>query len=267
MRAFAPAPCARPRSVSRSTTRRVALAAAADATSAQYLRGRAVADKLVGTSVFLIGIMGTGKSTVGAALAKAMGYKHLDTDELIRGVTKKTPAELFAELGESEFRAIESLILAEVAAYKNCVVSTGGGIVCERTNWMHLHNGVTVRLHGENELLAKRVLADGVEKRPLLASEGGESDDESEQMARVVARIEKLLEARESMYKQADLTVPLGSRDDAGAPVDVVIDRILEALDARVSEDAVQSKLKNEPKDGDITVTDPRGELGPKPNA
>ena len=99
------------------------------------------------------------------------------------------------------------------------------------------------------------------------ASEGGESDDESEQMARVVARIEKLLEARESMYKQADLTVPLGSRDDAGAPVDVVIDRILEALDARVSEDAVQSKLKNEPKDGDITVTDPRGELGPKPNA
>lgn len=182
-------------------------------------------------------------------------------------MTKKTPAELFAELGESEFRAIESLILAEVAAYKNCVVSTGGGIVCERTNWMHLHNGVTVRLHGENELLAKRVLADGVEKRPLLASEGGESDDESEQMARVVARIEKLLEARESMYKQADLTVPLGSRDDAGAPVDVVIDRILEALDARVSEDAVQSKLKNEPKDGDITVTDPRGELGPKPNA
>ena len=238
--------------------------AAADA-SARVLRGRAVGEVLCGTSVFLVGIMGTGKSTVGAALAKVMGYNHLDTDELIRGVTKRTPAELFAEAGEEEFRAIESMILAEVAAYKNCVISTGGGIVCERTNWMHLHNGVTVRLHGDVELLATRVLADGVEKRPLLTEGASEEEDEKARRARVIAKIEGLLEKRETMYKQADIVVPLGSRDGSGAPVDVVVDRVLDALEKRVSEDAKQERLRNEPKEGDITVTDPRGEMGPKP--
>ena len=231
--------------------------------SAQLIRGRAVADKLSDTSVFLIGIMGSGKSTVGASLAKALGYNHLDTDELIKNVTRKTPSELFAEAGEAEFRAIETMILAEVAAYKRCVISTGGGIVCEKKNWMHLHNGVSVRLHGDVELLATHVLADGVETRPLLA--GAEDEDEDAKRARVIEKIESLLETREVMYKQADITVPLGSRDEGGAPVGVVVDRVLEALDSRVSEDAVQDKLWNEPKDGDIKVTDPRGEIGPKP--
>ena len=148
-------------------SRRASSASASASESAQLLRGRTVANKLADTSLFLIGIMGSGKSTVGASLAKALGYNHLDTDELIKSVTKKTPSELFAEAGESEFRAIESMILAEVAAYKRCVISTGGGIVCEKTNWMHLHNGVTVRLHGDSELLARRVLADGVDMNSL----------------------------------------------------------------------------------------------------
>jgi len=57
-----------------------------------------------------------------------------------------------------------------------------------------------------------------------------------------------------------------GARDDAdGAPVDVVVDRLLTALEERVEADAVQNKLHNEPREGDITVTDPRGELGPRP--
>ena len=231
--------------------------------SAQIIRGRAVADKLADTSVFLIGIMGSGKSTVGAALAKALGYNHLDTDELIKSVTKKTPSELFAEAGEAEFRAIETMILAEVAAYKRCVISTGGGIVCEKKNWMHLHNGVSVRLHGDVELLATRVLADGVETRPLLAVT--ETENEDAKRARVIEKIESLLETREVMYKQADIVVSLGSRDGSGAPVDVVVDRVLEALEKRVSEDAKQERLRNEPKEGDITVTDPMGEMGPKP--
>lgn len=245
-------------------SRRASSASASASESAQLLRGRTVANKLADTSLFLIGIMGSGKSTVGASLAKALGYNHLDTDELIKSVTKKTPSELFAEAGESEFRAIESMILAEVAAYKRCVISTGGGIVCEKTNWMHLHNGVTVRLHGDSELLARRVLADGVEKRPLLS--GDTSGEEQPTIDSIVAKINALLETRETMYKQADITVPLGARDDAdGAPVDVVVDRLLTALEERVEADAVQNKLHNEPREGDITVTDPRGELGPRP--
>ena len=177
-------------------SRRASSASASASESAQLLRGRTVANKLADTSLFLIGIMGSGKSTVGASLAKALGYNHLDTDELIKSVTKKTPSELFAEAGESEFRAIESMILAEVAAYKRCVISTGGGIVCEKTNWMHLHNGVTVRLHGDSELLARRVLADGVEKRPLLS--GDTSGEEQPTIDSIVAKINALLETRET---------------------------------------------------------------------
>jgi shikimate kinase len=129
---------------------------------------------------------------------------------------------------------------------------------------MHLHNGVTVRLHGDSELLARRVLADGVEKRPLLSGDTG--GEEQPTIDSIVAKINALLETRETMYKQADITVPLGARDDAdGAPVDVVVDRLLTALEERVEADAVQNKLHNEPREGDITVTDPRGELGPRP--
>lgn len=231
--------------------------------SATMVKGRSVADKLNGTSVFLIGLMGTGKSTTGSALAKAMGYNHLDTDDIIKSVTKKTPAEIFAESGEEEFREIESMILAEVASYKNCVISTGGGIVCVKTNWMHLHNGVTVRLDAAVDVLASRIIADGAASRPAL---GDIDQGEDDAKARVVAKLESLLEARDKMYKQADIVVPVGARDsDVGAELDVVVDRVLDALDARVSEDAVQSKLRNEPQPGDVTVSDPRGEMGPKP--
>jgi len=233
--------------------------------SKQINRGKDVADKLNDTSLFLIGIMGTGKSTVGAALAKTLGYNHLDTDDVIKSVTKKTVAEVFASVGEEEFRALESMILAEVAAYKRCVISTGGGIVCNKTNWMHLHNGVTLRLTADNQLLADRLYADGVEKRPLLRDSGLGVDNETAVKASIVKKLEALLEKRELMYKQADITIPLGSRDDRGASVAVVVDRILDALDARVSEDAVQNKLRRAPEVGEVTVFDPRGELGPKP--
>jgi shikimate kinase len=258
------------RASSPSSTRRTVATAAFPQPddSRQIIRGKAVADKLNDTSLFLIGIMGTGKSTVGAALAKALGYNHLDTDDVIKSVTKKTVAEVFASVGEQEFRALETMILAEVAAYKRCVISTGGGIVCEKTNWMHLHNGVTLRLTADNALLADRLYADGVDKRPLLQESVSEnsSGDEAAIKAEIIKKLEALLTTREVMYKQADITIPLGSRDDAGAPVNVVVDRILDALDSRVDEDAKQEKLKKAPEAGDITVTDPRGELGPKPD-
>ena len=245
------------------TTHPCVRAASSAERSATIVKGRSVADKLNGTSVFLIGLMGTGKSTTGSALAKAMGYNHLDTDDIIKSVTKKTPAEIFAESGEEEFREIESMILAEVASYKNCVISTGGGIVCVKTNWMHLHNGVTVRLDAAVDVLASRIIADGASSRPAL---GDIDQGEGDAKARIVAKLESLLEARDKMYKQADIVVPVGARDsDVGAELDVVVDRVLDALDARVSEDAVQSKLRNEPQPGDVTVTDPRGEMGPKP--
>lgn len=60
-------------------------------------------------------------------------------------------------------------MLRELHCYKNCVVSTGGGIVVERENWSYMHQGIVVWLNGSNKLLANRIMKGGVESRPLLA--------------------------------------------------------------------------------------------------
>lgn len=63
-------------------------------------------------------------------------------------------------------------MLKQLAAYKNLVVSTGGGAVLNSMNWGHMRNGVVVWLQGEPQLLARRVVKDGTDKRPLLEQEG-----------------------------------------------------------------------------------------------
>lgn len=72
-----------------------------------------------------------------------------------------TIPEIFAEEGEDGFREVETSVLAEVAAYKKCVVATGGGIIKRRENWMHLRNGVVLCLSGPASLLARRVVVGG----------------------------------------------------------------------------------------------------------
>lgn len=63
-------------------------------------------------------------------------------------------------------------MLKELAPYKNLVVATGGGAVTRPKNWSYMHNGIVAWLQGEPELLARRVVAEGIEKRPLLFGEG-----------------------------------------------------------------------------------------------
>lgn len=63
-------------------------------------------------------------------------------------------------------------VLKELAPYKNLVVATGGGAVTRPKNWSYMHNGIVAWLQGEPDLLAKRVVAEGIEKRPLLFGDG-----------------------------------------------------------------------------------------------
>ncbi len=63
-------------------------------------------------------------------------------------------------------------MLKELAPYKNLVVSTGGGAVTNPMNWSYMHNGIVCWLEGPPDLLARRVVAEGVEKRPLLYGDG-----------------------------------------------------------------------------------------------
>ena len=237
-----------------SSARRQNVTASASSSSHQ-----STSDALQSASVFLVGLMGTGKTTVGKELARSLGYGYFDTDALIEQITKQKVHEIFEEDGEAAFRETESAILAEVASYKRVVVSTGGGIVTQRNNWMHLHNGVTVCLQGNHRTLARRVHKDGIGARPLLKEcLSAEEKDEEAQISNIEEKIQSLWQERGKMYAECDIAVSVnGEEGDAyGASVETIVERICKSIDKRLREDGKQEKLRKEPEAGDIEVKD-----------
>jgi len=121
--------------------------------------------------IFLIGYMGSGKTTIGKLLAAKLGYGFVDMDNHIEEKQFKTVSQIFAERGEAEFRLLEQKCLHEVAEYEKVVISTGGGAPCffDNMEYMNSH-GLTVYLKLTANELAERLEAVGVSKRPLLAN-------------------------------------------------------------------------------------------------
>jgi shikimate kinase len=132
---------------------------------ADATRGRA----LDGRHVVLVGLMGAGKSTVGALLAEALGRPFVDTDAVVEAIAHRTVAEIFAEGGEPAFRALERTAVADVCASPDpLVIACGGGAVLDADNRAALtRSGIVVWLRATPEHLAARV-GDGAD-RPLLA--------------------------------------------------------------------------------------------------
>lgn len=150
-------------------------------------------DLLRGVNIYLVGMMGAGKTTVGRLLAKTLKYRFFDTDELIVRVANQSIAEIFDREGEEAFRELETKVLGELSAYKNSVVATGGGIVGRSMNWGYLHYGVVVWLDVPVDQLYARLGSDT--DRPLLR----EGDLKS--------KLQSLLNERERFYTQADVRV------------------------------------------------------------
>ncbi len=156
--------------------------------------------------IFLIGFMGSGKTTVGKPLAKALGLRFVDMDAHIVETQHKTIADLFETLGEAGFRALERDTLAELCAQDDLVVATGGGAPCFFDNMEAMNRaGTTIYLKVSPEGLAAR-LKYGRDKRPLLR---GKSDEE------LLAYIRSSLAAREPFYAQARVTVDCDGYSDA----------------------------------------------------
>lgn len=84
--------------------------------------------------VYLIGFMGSGKSTIGSLAAKMAGVPFLDTDKIIEQEQKKAIADIFKDNGEQYFRDLETQVLKQLSARKRGVVSCGGGIVLREEN-------------------------------------------------------------------------------------------------------------------------------------
>jgi shikimate kinase len=124
-------------------------------------------------TVLLVGMMGAGKSTVGRALARRLGWRHLDSDEQVELRTGRTVPEIFASQGEAAFRREESLALAQgLASGPGVVISVAGGAVLDPENRRRLADGGTVVwLRAGVDTLAARV--GGGEGRPLLGDDPG----------------------------------------------------------------------------------------------
>ncbi len=145
-------------------------------------------------SIALIGLRGSGKSTVGRALAELTGRSHIDTDELIVRRTGRSIAEIFAEEGESGFRRHEREVIAQVVANPPGIISVGGGAILDRQN-VELLRGVAwiVWLTAPPEVLAARVCLDPrtAASRPPLTDHPGEDE------------IRRLLAERSACYERA----------------------------------------------------------------
>jgi shikimate kinase len=149
---------------------------------------------LKGINVYLIGMMGAGKTTIGRLLAKHLTYRFVDTDDAIAKIAGGKPiTQIFAESGETEFRRLESAVLAEICAFTKLVVSTGGGIILQRQNWGYLRHGLVVWLDVPVELLYTRLAEDTT--RPLLQDVDPQG------------KLRSLLEQRQPLYSQADLRI------------------------------------------------------------
>lgn len=151
-------------------------------------------------NIALIGMMGSGKSAVGAALAARLGWRLVDTDALIVERQGRAIADIFATDGEVAFRRMEAAAVREAAAATHTVIATGGGAILREENRAALWSRcLVVWLTATPEEHAERT-ARG-ETRPLL--EGPEDR---------LASIRRLLNERSPLYALADIVEPTSGR-------------------------------------------------------
>ena len=153
-----------------------------------------------GSNIYLVGLMGAGKSTVGRWLARRLKLRFLDSDqEIERRCGVKIPV-VFEIEGEAGFRTREAQVIAELVALDHIVLATGGGAVLSPTNRQRLaERGFVIYLRARPEDLYERVRHD--RNRPLLAA------------ADPLARLRELYLERDPLYQAvADLVVETGSQ-------------------------------------------------------
>ncbi len=158
--------------------------------------------RLGGRSLYLIGMMGSGKTSTGRPLAERLGYGFVDADAVIEQAAGCTIPEIFERDGEAGFRELETQVMSAICQRHSLVVATGGGVVTQRKNWGLLHSGIVIWLDVMRDQLLARLRADATE-RPLLQTPDPE------------AALDDLLAQRKPLYAEADLTVVIDQEDPA----------------------------------------------------
>ena len=168
--------------------------------------------RLGGRSLYLVGMMGSGKTSTGRPLAERLGYGFVDADAVIEQAAGCSIPEIFERDGEAGFRSLESQVLNAISQRPSLVVATGGGVVTMPENWGLLHSGIVIWLDVVSEQLLQRLKADST-VRPLLQNDDPE------------AALNALLNERRPLYAEADLTVVINEETP-----ETVADGILQLL-------------------------------------
>ncbi|MDH4101265.1 MAG: shikimate kinase [Nitrospirota bacterium] len=153
-----------------------------------------------GKNIVLTGFMGTGKSSVGRRLARKLGLKFVDTDDLITEQAGISIRAIFEEYGEEKFREVERKVVRKVSGETGLVIATGGGVVLNPDNIEDLRrNGIIICLTASPEKIMERTA--GKDNRPLLNTE-----DRGK-------KVREMLEYRRPFYAKADVSVDTSSMD------------------------------------------------------
>ncbi len=148
--------------------------------------------------IFLIGYMGSGKTTLGRALSLFMKKEFIDLDLYIEARFRHSVKEIFSQRGEEGFRTIERNMLHEAGEFEDVIIACGGGTPCHFDNMEFMNSkGVTVLLNASHEALMRRLtIPSAKSKRPIIADK---TDDELSQF------ITDALKQRAEHYNQAKL--------------------------------------------------------------
>jgi shikimate kinase len=162
--------------------------------------------------IYLVGFMAAGKTTVAHSLARRLGWRAEDVDELIEARERRPVAEIFAKAGEAYFRAVEREIIKVLLPLRHVVVATGGGTFVDPENRSAINlDGLSVWLDVPIDVVLARVPADG--RRPLASDR---------------AQMERLFAARRAAYGLAHLRVDVGA-----ASADEIAEQISDRLQSR----------------------------------
>lgn len=156
-------------------------------------------------NIYLIGMMGSGKTVIAEEMAKLGPWRSIDLDAAIVADSGRTIGEIFAEYGENYFRDLESNVLYDVHRLENLVVSTGGGVILRPRNVdLMSHSGLIVYIERNVDDIISTIDA---EVRPLLAANPD--------------NVRRIYEERRPLYEQAaDVTVHNNSTvEDAAAKI------------------------------------------------
>lgn len=163
-------------------------------------------------NIYLVGFMGTGKSTVGRVLADKTGKIFRDLDDMIEDRENKKIVDIFEEKGEEYFRKLESEVIDEISKSKNFVVATGGGAVVNPINFKKLkESGVLISLAASSEAIYERVKDS--KDRPLL------------NVGNPIEEIKRMMFERAYYYIKSDYIIETTDRS-----IEEIVEEILELI-------------------------------------